>query len=1022
MEEIRKIIKEITGKLGIDILTEAELSNELLNRVFLPYLREKMGFLADAKLERRIKKGRYDARIGSLIIEFERPKRGIREGISQAKGYIKEFKEKNEVVKCFVTDGILATFVDEYGREGPIKTLIDIVPELIENLAVLSLMPCEPEDLLKVLGPTSDICRSHVKRFLEMFQQYRSLPFVNECFDLWRRVYGAAANLTPDVIRAVQKYAANMDIELKDRQDVEEFLFIIETYLSILMKLLVASVAVTRRLVEAPRLSELLLPPLESFEKLSDKIPFFGKAFEHDAFSWFIDITRRDKASSRAVTEIIQNLSLALDRLDLSKVQIDLLRRLYQQFFDAETRKALGEFYTNEEIVNEILDGVGYHGEYILDKRLLDMSCGSGTFLIVAIRRFIEAGKQKGLSNTEILERLQTGILGIDIHPFAVAMARVNYLLAISELIDATVRRVLGKFIIPIYWTDSLAGFRKRPEPTGIPIIEVDVSPLGTFNLPDHSELDWDYLIDITKKAVIENWEENRYLQEFSEDVVLKYKDTLLSFLRKFKKRASEGRDSRWLSTLRNVIIVDKLMGQCDFVVGNPPWVRIHNVDEQLRKRIAEKYAFYGKKAGWNPRLKKTRIPFREQVDYSIAFVEAALRYLKEGGFFGFVITSNVVRSLYAGAMRNKLLQDTKLLQIIDYSLTKVELFEGAQNAPLIIIFQKIRPEKEHKVKMKLINRLDQSIYWEIEQAALPLYKDDLYSPWIMVPPEVLSVIRKMQSAGPRLGDVFLLSMGIKTAANDVFFVEDFELADRPNLVIAFTKKGKVRIEHEVLRPILRGRDIDAWLYAPQGYIIWTHDDNNGKVLPKLPPNAENYFNQQHIKRILVKRSDYRKGYPPWIIFRVSQDKLNDKVAWQMIARYIEAAYIPAEFDDKRLGKRKLIVDHSVYFVNAEDCALEIAGLLNSTPARVYASAFVNRTGAVYLQFFAWIIGLIPIPKTIILGKAKNIADISRQLHEVKGNNPSLVEKLDKEIAKLYGISNAELHNVKTFFKFFSAG
>jgi len=223
MEEIREIIKEITGKLGIDILTEAELSNELLNRVFLPYLREKMGFLADAKLERRIKKGRYDARIGSLIIEFERPKRGIREGISQAKGYIKEFKEKNEVVKCFVTDGVLATFVDEYGREGPIKTLIDIVPELIENLAVLSLMPCEPEDLLKVLGPTSDICRSHVKRFLEMFQHYRSLPFVNECFDLWRRVYGAAANLTPDVIRAVQKYAANMDIELKDRQDVEEF-------------------------------------------------------------------------------------------------------------------------------------------------------------------------------------------------------------------------------------------------------------------------------------------------------------------------------------------------------------------------------------------------------------------------------------------------------------------------------------------------------------------------------------------------------------------------------------------------------------------------------------------------------------------------------------------------------------------------------------------------------------------------------------------------------------------------------
>jgi len=44
---------------------------------------------------------------------------------------------------------------------------------------------------------------------------------------------------------------------------------------------------------------------------------------------------------------------------------------------------------------------------------------------------------------------------------------------------------------------------------------------------------------------------------------------------------------------------------------------------------------------------------------------------------------------------------------------------------------------------------------------------------------------------------------------------------------------------------------------------------------------------------------------------------------------------------------------------------------------------------------------LIPIPKTIILRKAKKLADISRQLHEVKGNNSSLVEKLDKEVAKL---------------------
>ena len=67
---------------------------------------------------------------------------------------------------------------------------------------------------------------------------------------------------------------------------------------------------------------------------------------------------------------------LSLVRFDFSQLEGDLLGELYQSYFDPETRKALGEFYTPPEVVEFILDEGGYHGE----GRLLDPATGSGTF------------------------------------------------------------------------------------------------------------------------------------------------------------------------------------------------------------------------------------------------------------------------------------------------------------------------------------------------------------------------------------------------------------------------------------------------------------------------------------------------------------------------------------------------------------------------------------------------------------------------------------------------------------------
>jgi len=1032
----KRIELVLTPKIGTEIMTEAELCDRFLNDIVLPYLRASIGLLADAKLERRIKRGRYDARIGSLVIEFENPAADLREGIEQAKRYVEDFRDEGIVVNCFVTNGRIACFVDENKEATETKPLADVAVHLQERLTLLALLPASPDDILRVLGPSSDISRSHLVALLEIFRKSRGIQFISECYDLWSRVYGAATNLSPDAVEAVRHYARELEIELEDRSQVEEFVFVIETYLAIFMKLLLAAVAVRIKLIQALSMSELLLDdPLQSFEKLGDRVYFLRRAFEHDAFSWFVDSARRDKDVAAKISEMIKGIALALDKVDLSKVRVDMLRRAYQSFFDPSTRKALGEFYTNEDLVGEVLTETSYSGPEIVEKTLLDPACGSGTFLIVAIRRYISEARRKGLTNIQCLERITKQIRGIDIHPFAVTMARVNYLLAVSELVDKNTRSILGKIGIPIYWTDSLATFIRRKEPTGLPIVEVDVAPLGAFLLPDPEKYSWQRLFEITRKAVEERWPLGRYLDEFPKNIRQKYETTLKDLLSKFKERAIRERDSRWLSTLHTVIVVDTFRRKCDYVVGNPPWVRIRNVDEQLRNRLRARFSFYGKGAGWNPNFSNTRIPFGEQVDYAMAFVESGLRYLKDDGRLGFLITSNIVRSLYGGKMREFLIRNTTIRSITDYSLSRIELFEGVQNSPLIITLEKKTPTDTNIVKVGMQNRAGDRQAWEQKQGQLPLYVEDFASPWIIAPPNCINALRKMQLKGVRLGDNPGVNRGIMTSANEFFVVKRFEETDDPDVLLVETERGDTfRIEKELLRPFFRGRDLDPWNYRVQDYIIWTHDDLTGRVLEKLPHYANEYFaetkvkddltgREKSLKEILEGRDDYKKGQPPHMIFRVSADKLRDKVAWQMIAKTIEAACLPSDYQDKFLGSRKLIVDHAVYFLNVQEgnAAKRAAAFLNSTPARVYASAYVNRTGAEYCQFFAWIVGLIPAPLGITDSSETYIIELAEELKMANAKDEALA-KLDKIVASLYGLSDEDTESMRAFHEFFTAG
>ncbi|MGA2068287.1 MAG: N-6 DNA methylase [Thermoguttaceae bacterium] len=110
----------------------------------------------------------------------------------------------------------------------------------------------------------------------------------------------------------------------------------------------------------------------------------------------------------------------------------DLWKPLYQDLFPRGLRHGLGEYYTPDWLAEHVLDQVDYHGQP--DARLMDPACGSGTFLVAAIRRLREM-LRPGSDAGHCLQTILRNVVGLDLHPLAAITARANYLLAVADLL-----------------------------------------------------------------------------------------------------------------------------------------------------------------------------------------------------------------------------------------------------------------------------------------------------------------------------------------------------------------------------------------------------------------------------------------------------------------------------------------------------------------------------------------------------------------------------------------------------------
>ena len=144
-------------------------------------------------------------------------------------------------------------------------------------------------------------------------------------------------------------------------------------------------------------------------------------AVESDFFDWVI----ADPAGEKLVRLIIAHVR----RFRLNEVESDVLKILYESLIDRDERHGLGEYYTPDWLAAKI---VRRAVDRPLEQRVLDPACGSGTFLFHAVRRVLAEAEEAGMTKAERAAEACAHVAGLDIHPVAVIIARVTYLLALA--------------------------------------------------------------------------------------------------------------------------------------------------------------------------------------------------------------------------------------------------------------------------------------------------------------------------------------------------------------------------------------------------------------------------------------------------------------------------------------------------------------------------------------------------------------------------------------------------------------
>jgi len=421
-----------------------------------------------------------------------------------------------------------------------------------------------------------------------------------------------------------------------------------------------------------------------------------------------------------------------------------------------------------------------------------------------------------------------------------------------------------------------------------------------------------------------------------------------------------------------------------DIVIGNPPYIRQEEIKE------------------YKPLLQKAQYKiYNSTSDLYTYFYERAYLLLGSNKFACFITSNKWIRAKYGEKLRNFLRINTKLMSLIDFG--GYQVFEATVDTNILLLQ---RSDLQIKYKMNFINVENDFISENLENyfktKKQTINQNELEdSGWTLADNKVLCIKKKIEQIGVPLkkwdNSIY---RGITTGFNEAFIINN---STKERLC----KEDQKSIQ--ILKPILRGRDINKYSYNLSGY--WIIYSYTGIKIESYPAIL-NYLKQY--RKQLEQVWEAKHGKKQWYELRgcdYYSEFEKEKIVWQLIVQKSSFAY--------EINKSFCL---DTGFVMVGKNLKYLIALLNSKPVdtffrKYYVGNTLGKNGYKYSKVY---IEQLPLPK-ISETNQKSFINLVDKILSVKAKNPvadtsKLEQQIDELVYKLYNLTYDEIKVIEPNF------
>ena len=426
-----------------------------------------------------------------------------------------------------------------------------------------------------------------------------------------------------------------------------------------------------------------------------------------------------------------------------------------------------------------------------------------------------------------------------------------------------------------------------------------------------------------------------------------------------------------------------------DCIIGNPPYIQLQSMGKSADVLECMGYITYARTG-----------------DIYCLFYELGMNLLTPNGFLCYITSNKWMRAGYGEALRGYFASKTNPIMLVDFA--GIKIFDAITVEANILLSQKAANIfNTQACLVQDSNGLNNLSDFVQQQGVKCNFADSI--PWVILSPIEQSIKQKIESVGIPLKDWNIqINYGIKTGFNDAFIIS----TEKRDEILANCQTEDERVRTaELIRPILRGRDIKRYEYEwADLWIIATFPSRHYDI--ESYPAVKNYLlsigierleqtGETHIvngKKIKARKKTSNEWFETQDSISYWEDFSKPKIVWAELARTGNAFAL--DFGNNMVGNTGYILTVPS---NNQDELLYLLAFLNSRSMLYSLNQITTRFDENGWRWLRQFVEQLRVPPLINKNEILSIVATV-----TKDNKQEVSEILNNVIADIYNFTDEE--------------